>query len=93
MAPDASAPLSARHFHPLCIRHLVQTQVLGRVQVAFQVRSPLRRLFEVPTVEGLAMAIARRLAERAEPGQIATVLAELETLAEDGTPRFPTGAG
>ena len=37
---------------------LAATQVVSRVREAFHVELPLRRLFETPTIEGLASAIA-----------------------------------
>jgi acyl carrier protein len=49
---------------------LLATQVMSRVRRAFQAEIPLRVLFEVPTVEGLAVAVVEALAEKLDPGEI-----------------------
>jgi acyl carrier protein len=59
---------------------LLATQMLSRVYARFGVELPLRVLFETPTIEGLAQAIA---AAKPEGDQVDALLAELEGLSEE----------
>ncbi|MGA7732188.1 MAG: amino acid adenylation domain-containing protein [Chloroflexia bacterium] len=62
---------------------LAATQVVSRVREAFHVELPLRRLFETPTIEGLAMSIAEMQgAERAD----APVISRVSSMPEDELP-------
>jgi len=56
---------------------LLATQVLMRLREAFQVEIPLRKLFETPTVEGLAIAVIESEAEGADAGEVVQILAQL----------------
>ncbi len=49
---------------------LLATRVMSRVRQAFSVDLPLRRLFEAPTVAGLARAIDQALGEGSEDAEI-----------------------
>jgi len=71
------------NFFDLGGHSLLATQVISRVRTTYQVDLPLRRLFEMPTVAGLAALIAQSLAEQEDGAQVAQMLAELEQLSED----------
>ncbi len=66
------------NFFELGGHSLLATQVISRVRLAFPVELSLRLFFEAPTVADLAIAITQRQAEKAEPEEMARLLAELE---------------
>ncbi|HYC89367.1 MAG TPA: amino acid adenylation domain-containing protein [Thermoanaerobaculia bacterium] len=61
---------------------LMATQLVSRINFAFAIDLPLRRVLEAPTVAELAVAVATRQAEEQEEGELARVLAQLERLSE-----------
>jgi amino acid adenylation domain-containing protein len=60
---------------------LIATQLISRIRVMFDVELPLRKLFESPTVEDLALAVAA--ARGPISVEVDDLLAELEGLTED----------
>jgi amino acid adenylation domain-containing protein len=58
------------NFFELGGHSLLATQVMSRVRKAFQAEIPLRVLFEVLTVEGLAVAVVEALTEKLDPAEI-----------------------
>src|SRR5438270_1121778 len=62
---------------------LLATQVASRVRGALQVELPLRRLFEAPSVEGLAEVILEGEGERERVERTAELLLKLSTLSDE----------
>ena len=62
---------------------LMATQLIGRIRNAFGYELPLRRLFQTPTISGLASAIYENQATNADDEEFAALLAELDGLSDD----------
>jgi len=62
---------------------LLAAQVVSRVREAFQVDLPLRRIFEEPTVAGLAAAIVSESAENKRVERAAELLLRFRDLSDD----------
>lgn len=65
------------NFFDLGGHSLLATQVASRIYEAFQVELPVRKIFEEPTVAGLARSILERPAERQRIERTAELLIEL----------------
>lgn len=61
---------------------LLATQVVARVREALGLQLPLRKLFETPTVAGLAVVLTHSLAQQAKPEEVVRLLTKLEALSE-----------
>ena len=70
------------NFFELGGHSLLATRVMSRLRKAFQVEIPLRSLFEMPTIAGLAVRIAQTQAEATDPEEMDRLLAELEVSAK-----------
>jgi acyl carrier protein len=66
---------------------LLAAQVISRTRNIFSVDLPLRRIFETPTVAGLATAIYEMQAAETEDEELAAMLAELNQLSEEEAQR------
>ena len=62
---------------------LMATQLIGRVRNAFGYELPLRRLFQTPTIAGLAGEISESQATNTEQDEFLALMAELEGLTDD----------
>ena len=76
------------NFFDLGGHSLLATQVISRVRQAFQMDLPLGSIFEKPTVEKLTMVIMEKLSEGGRGGEVARILAELESLSDDEARRL-----
>jgi surfactin family lipopeptide synthetase A len=65
------------NFFDLGGHSLLATQVISRIQAAFEVRLPLRTMFEAPTVSHLSVAIVEAQAGQVDGQQIAELLKQL----------------
>jgi amino acid adenylation domain-containing protein len=61
---------------------LLATQLVSRVNREFDVALPLRSLLESPTIADLAIAVATCRAAEQEEGELAAMLAQLDTLSD-----------
>jgi acyl carrier protein len=71
------------NFFDLGGHSLLGTQVTSRILDAFAVELPLRRLFETPTIEGLAEALLEASGDRLKVERKAELLARLARLSEE----------
>jgi len=71
------------NFFALGGHSLMATQVIARVRSTFNYELPLRRLFETPTIAGLANVICENHADKTEHDEFAAMMAELEGLTDD----------
>jgi acyl carrier protein len=62
---------------------LVASQIVMRVRHAFDVEMPMTRLFEEPTIAGLARAVIEERTSFADGEGLAAAVAELENLSEE----------
>jgi acyl carrier protein len=62
---------------------LLVTQVVGRINSAFQIDLSIRALFDAPTVNSLVAAIVESQAGQFDDDSLSQMLADLEWLAED----------
>jgi acyl carrier protein len=74
------------NFFELGGHSLLATRVISRVNQDFEVQIPLRKLFEHPTVEGLALIIAETKVQDLDSEEIGRLLAELESAPAGGAP-------
>jgi amino acid adenylation domain-containing protein len=62
---------------------LLATQVISRVTDAFDVELPLRSLFEMPTVAGLAAQVMQGRGKGADSEEITEMLTDVESLSDE----------
>jgi acyl carrier protein len=78
------------NFFDLGGHSLLATQVSAKLTSEFRVELPLRTLFDKPTVEDQAIAIARMQAESAGQDPVERILTELAALSDEEAQRLLT---
>lgn len=71
------------HFFKLGGHSLLATQLVSRVRESYGVELPLRRVFEMPTVAALAVALTQLQAAQAGAEEVEKILTDLERLPEE----------
>ncbi|HKR96001.1 MAG TPA: amino acid adenylation domain-containing protein [Candidatus Angelobacter sp.] len=71
------------NFFDLGGHSLLGTQVVSRVREIFQIELPLRRIFEEPTVSGLAQALLRDSSEQTRIQRMAELLMQFSGLSDE----------
>jgi amino acid adenylation domain-containing protein len=75
------------NFFELGGHSLLAAQVISRTRSSFSTELPLRRIFETPTVAGLAAAIYEMQTAETEDDELAAMLAELSQLSDEEAQR------
>jgi acyl-coenzyme A synthetase/AMP-(fatty) acid ligase/acyl carrier protein len=77
------------NFFDLGGNSLLATQLVSRLRDSFQVELPLRRIFEDPTIEGLARMIGEGAEEkREETDRISSILKAMEHISDEDAKRM-----
>ena len=76
------------NFFELGGHSLLATQLLSRVHDAFEVKPPLRAIFETPTIAGFAERIAQDRMSQVAPEALAQMLAQLSQLSDEEAARL-----
>jgi len=70
------------NFFTLGGHSLLATQLVSRIRDMFQLEVPLQKIFESPTIAGLALAITQLRAQKEQAEQLDRLLSELEQLSD-----------
>lgn len=70
---------------------LTATRLVSRIRIEFEADIPLRAIFENPTIESLALQIAKKRAESVASGDVEDMLRDLESFPEQPGDDEPVG--
>jgi amino acid adenylation domain-containing protein len=83
------------NFFDLGGHSLLATQIVSRLRTQFGIEVALRRLFEEPTIEGLARAVVQSELEQVDDQNLAALIGDLEQMPEEEIDKLlseePTG--
>ena len=81
---DGQSPIGVHdNFFELGGHSLLATQIISRVRETYQVDLPIRKVFETPTIGGLAEILSQSLLDSAETEEMDELLRTLESMSDE----------